>query len=87
MKHIVVIGGGEIGRPGYPVETTDIDKQIISLSNKKNLEVLFVPTANSDSLSYYEVLNRHYGKPHKSAIEHAIDSADIIYVGGGNTLK
>lgn len=101
MKHIVAIGGGEIGRPGYPVETTDIDKQIISLSGKTNPAVLFLPTASSDSPGYYEVFSRHYGKrlgcnvtvlnlyskPHKRTMESAIERADVIYVGGGNTLK
>lgn len=101
MKHIVAIGGGEIGRPGYPVETTGIDKQIISLSGKKNPAVLFLPTASTDSTGYYEVFNQHYGKrlgcnvlvlnlyskPSITTIEHAIRSADIMYVGGGNTLK
>jgi dipeptidase E len=101
MKHIVAIGGGEIGRPGYPIETTDIDKQIISLSGKDNPVVLFLPTASTDSTGYYEVFNQHYGKrlgcnvtvlnlyskPAKSTIERTIADADIIYVGGGNTLK
>lgn len=101
MKHIVAIGGGEIGRPGYPIETTAIDKQIISLSGKSNPDVLFLPTASTDSAGYYKVFDEHYGKrlgcnvtvlnlyskPTKTAIEYAIDSANIIYVGGGNTLK
>ena len=40
MKKIVAIGGGEIGRPGYPVETTKIDKDIINLTGKKNPKFL-----------------------------------------------
>ncbi len=36
MQKIVAIGGGEIGRPGFPVETTSIDKEIIFLSGKKD---------------------------------------------------
>lgn len=101
MKHIVAIGGGEIGRPGYPIETTAIDKQIISASGKMNPNVLFVPTASTDSSGYCEVFRQHYGKrlgctvtvlnlysePTEAAIEQEIDNADIIYVGGGNTLK
>ena len=34
MGKIVAIGGGEMGRPGYPVETTIIDKEIIRLTGK-----------------------------------------------------
>ncbi len=30
MKKIIAIGGGEIGRPGYPAETTPIDKEILN---------------------------------------------------------
>ena len=101
MTHIIAIGGGEIGRPGYPVETTEIDKQIIHLSGKTNPKVLFIPTASTDSSGYSEVFKQHYGnrlgcdvqvlnlysKPSKTNIERLIDEANIIYVGGGNTLK
>lgn len=101
MKHIVAIGGGEIGRPGHPVETTEIDKQIVSLSGKTNPKVLFVPTASTDSSVYCDVFNQHYrkrlgcdvsmlnlyGKPTSTTVERAVAGADIIYVGGGNTLR
>ena len=36
MKKIIAIGGGEMGRPGYSVETMKIDKEIINLTGKKN---------------------------------------------------
>ena len=99
---IVAIGGGEIGRPGFPVETTKIDKEIIALTGKKNPKVLFIPTASSDSESYYEVIQKHFGKRlgcktdvlylikeklSKKQIIEKIFSSDIIYVGGGNTAK
>ncbi|KKU48658.1 hypothetical protein A3H10_00525 [Candidatus Uhrbacteria bacterium RIFCSPLOWO2_12_FULL_46_10] len=102
MKKIVAIGGGEIGRPGYPIETTRIDKEIIRLSGKKNPKLLFVPTASSDSESYVEVVKKHFGKklrcktdvlylakkrPSKKEIKEKIFQSDIVYVGGGNTLK
>ena len=62
MKKIVVIGGGEIGRPGYPVETTKIDKEIIKLTGKKKPKLLFIPTASSDSELYVRCINKHFGK-------------------------
>ena len=34
MRKMVAIGGGEIGRPGYSIETTEIDKEIIALTGK-----------------------------------------------------
>ena len=99
---IIAIGGGEIGRPGYPVETTKIDKEIIALTGKKKPRLLFVPTASSDSKSYYEVVKKHFGKRlgcktdvlylikgklTKKQIEEKVFNSDIIYVGGGNTAK
>jgi dipeptidase E len=102
MKKIVAIGGGEIGRPGFPVETTKIDKETIRLAGKKCPRLLFLPTASSDSKSYAKIVDRHFGrrlgcrvetlfllsgqlKPKE--IKRKIMDADIIYVGGGNTLK
>jgi dipeptidase E len=102
MKKIVALGGGEIGRPGYPIETTEIDREIIRLSGKENPALLFIPTASGDSESYYEAVKQHFGKrlgasldvlyllrerPVIEEIKSKIDKADIIYVGGGNTSR
>lgn len=99
---IVAIGGGEIGRPGYLIETTKIDKEIISLTRKKHPRLLFIPTASSDSESYFEVVQKYFGKKlgcktdilyliksklNKMQIEEKVFNSDIIYVGGGNTAK
>lgn len=102
MKKIVAIGGGEIGRTGFPVETTEIDKEIIRLTGKKNPRLLFVPTASADSESYYEIVKKHFGtelgcktdvlylinkNPSRKEIKEKVFTSDIIYVGGGDTLK
>ncbi len=102
MKKIVALGGGEIGRPGYPVETASIDEEIIRLAGKSNPRLLFLPTAAGDSESYYEAVRNHFGrtlgcqtdvlylikeKPAAPQIERKVSWADIIYVGGGNTLR
>lgn len=102
MRTIVAIGGGEIGRPGYPVETTTIDKEIIRITGKVSPKVLFIPTASSDSEGYYETVRKHFGKrlgcktdvlwlikekPSHKEIEQKVMSSDIVYVGGGNTQK
>lgn len=96
-RAIVAIGGGEI----TPRGTAAIDREIIRLSNQKHPRVLFVPTASSDSVTYWERFQDHFGKflkcktdvlwlvsqrPSKPEIERKILSADIVYVGGGNTL-
>ena len=97
-KHIVAIGGGEIRQ----LKTYAIDKEIVSLTGKKHPRLLFIPTASSDSESYVKAIENIYGKklgckmesllllrekPNKKEITEKILSADIIYVGGGNTLK
>ncbi len=102
MGKIVVIGGGEIGRPGYPVETTKLDEETIRLTGKANPKLLFLPTASSDSEGYVEVVRAHFGKRlgcrvdylmlisqrySKKELTDRILGADIVYVGGGNTLK
>lgn len=102
MGKAVILGGGEIGRPGHQVETTKIDRETIRLTGKKHPKLLFVPTASSDSEDYVEVVNKHFGKrlgcnvdslmllknkyPRKELTDKIL-SSDIIYVGGGNTLK
>lgn len=102
MSKIIAVGGGEIGRPGFTFETIKIDKEIIKLSGKKSPKLLFIPTASSDSESYYEVVKKYFGKKlscrvdvlylikkqiNFKEIKDKILNADIIYVGGGNTLK
>ncbi len=102
MKKIVAIGGGEIGRPGFKVETRKIDEEIIRLTGKKNSRFLFIPTASSDSEVYSKVVKKYFGKTlgckidvlyliknnlTKKDLENKILNSDIIYVGGGDTLK
>jgi dipeptidase E len=97
-KVIVAIGGGEM-KPGG---TTPIDREIIRLSRKKHPKLLFVPTASSDSEDYWEDVQKHFGgllkcktdvlfliqePPSRQQIHAKILTADIIYVGGGNTLQ
>jgi dipeptidase E len=97
-KTIVAIGGGNIRTRG----TAAIDREIIRLSGKKHPNLLFIPTASSDSEIYWRHIQEYFGKflkcktdvlfltrdrPSKTRIRRKILSAHIIYVGGGNTLK
>jgi dipeptidase E len=97
-KAIVAIGGGRIRTRG----TAAIDREIIRLSNKKNPRLLFIPTASYDSERYWKHVQEYFGgflkcktdvlflireHPTKKEMRRKILSADIIYVGGGNTLK
>ncbi len=96
-KTIVAIGGGRIRNRG----TAAIDREIIRLANKKNPKLLFIPTATSDSEIYWQQVQNYFGeflgcrtdvlflikeRPSKEQMRNKILSADIIYVGGGNTL-
>src|SRR3989338_40723 len=98
---IVAIGGGEIGRPGFPIETEKIDRRIIRLSGKIHPRLLFIPTASSDSEGYVRVIKNYFGKRlgcsvstlfllrkkiSRAEIRRQITRTDIVYVGGGNTL-
>ena len=102
MRKIVAIGGGEIGRPGHQIETREIDREIIRLTKKKCPTLLFIPTASGDSEPYFQVVQNYFGKelgcktevlylikerPSNQQIREKILSADIVYVGGGNTLR
>lgn len=97
-RKIVAIGGGVMKTGGLLA----IDKEIIKLSGKKHPKLLFIPTASSDSKKYWYHIDEHFcGKlgcktdvlfllkktPPQEEIKTKILSADIIYVGGGNTLK
>ncbi len=99
---IIAIGGGEIGRPGHPIETEKIDREILRLAGRKRPKLLFVPTASGDSAGYVTVVEDYFGKrlgcavdtlylikedPNAAHMRKRIFSTDIIYVGGGNTLK
>jgi dipeptidase E len=98
MSTIVAIGGGEL----KDLDTLLIDRAIVKLVHKKHPKALFIPTASNNSVGYYETFQNVYGaklgcetdalylikeKLSKKEIEHKILSADIIYVGGGNTLR
>lgn len=100
MGTTIAIGGGSIGYE-RPAQTTKIDKEIVARANKKQPRMLFIPTASNDAQTYIDVFNKHFSKlgckietlllireqPTKKVIREKIAKADIIYVGGGNTLK
>lgn len=97
MVKIIAIGGWETREKS----TLHIDQEIIRFSGKKKPKVLFIPTASSDAEGYAEGIKKYFkelwgivdvlylikGKPTKKEIQEKILGSDIIYVGGGNTLK
>lgn len=97
MQKIVAIGGGDFRKH----KTLAIDQEIVTLANKKEPKLLFIPTASSDNSDYAQAIEVHFtnlgcsvehlmlikNPPSADSIEAKILNADIIYVGGGNTLK
>ena len=96
-RAIVAIGGGEIRTRG----TLAIDREIIRLSNTTKPRLLFIPTASDDSERYWRRVQEYFGEflgcktdvllllreaPSQEQIRSKIVAADIVYVGGGNTL-
>lgn len=83
------------------IETTLIDKFIVNATGKLNPKMLFIGTASQDKVSYLEVVSEHFkGRLGCSSVEslnlidsgisfedikNKIFSADIIYIGGGDT--
>lgn len=83
-------------------DTLKIDQEIIRLTGKSRPKILFIPTASHDSSKYCEMFENFYGAKMKchvdmlklykeklsfDQIKNKIMNADIIYVGGGNTLR
>ena len=98
MRKIVAIGGGEM----RSLETLAIDEEVLRLARTARPRALFIPTASYDSVDYWEAFQHVYGEelgcatdvlyllenvPPSENIEEQILSSDLIYGGGGNTLK
>ncbi len=97
QKHIIAIGGGGFGGK-YNIR--EIHQEIVNRANKPRPHALFIPTASSDSPEYSAKMEQEFTelgctisvlqlitqKPSSQEIETALADADIIYVGGGNTL-
>ncbi len=94
----MAIGGGEI----RTLETYAFDSHIVRLAGKKNPTALFIPTASGDSEGYWEAFQTVYrdklgcrtlallllsDPPSPALAREMILNADLIYVGGGNTLR
>lgn len=96
--NIISIGGGSLRKE----QTLPIDRHIVALTGKKHPRALFIPTASGDDREYCEAFDRVFGKRLGCRTDHLllyrrpadraiaagkIRSADLVYVGGGNTLR
>ena len=102
MQKIVAIGGGKFGLGTGPIDVLPICREIIRLSGRKHPKVLFIPTASYDRPASVEMMRRLFTrrlgcgletlyllktKPSVREIRRKITASDVIFVGGGNTLK
>lgn len=97
MARYVLIGGGDIRN----FETELIDLEIVQMCGKEMANVLFIGLASSYSDSYFDAVKKQYKKlectcsylkksnliNNLSLAIKKINDADIIYVGGGDSLK
>lgn len=95
MRKLVLIGGGEL------YETKEIDEEIVKMTNKDKPIFLFIGLASDYADSKYDAIKVIYrglgcetmylkkkniiNNPH--IVEEKIAKADIIYMGGGDTVK
>lgn len=98
---VVLIGGGEIGRGNTSYQTEAIDKRIVSMTEKDHPNFLFIGLASSFADSYYDTIKKIYKDlgcntvylkknnliHNPDLVRQKFQDADIIYVGGGDTIK
>ena len=95
MGRIVAIGGGDLQ------STKELNQYMIRMSKKEHPNVLFIGTASGDADGYIESIRRVFGdlgcdvkalclvteKPIESEIDKLLAWANVIYVGGGDTIS
>jgi dipeptidase E len=102
-RNIIAIGGGKIRVPKHrEPQTSLIDQSIVQQVKRKKPRVLFIPTASEDNAEYCDAFRNQYenrlgcsvqelllyrNRPSIRKIQMLIAQSDIIYVGGGNTLR
>lgn len=95
MGKVVAISGGDLS------STQNLNKYIVTLSEKEKPKFLFIPTASGDFEGYIEKIHKYF-EPlgcevnelclvrktySQKVIEEMIKDSDIIYVGGGDTVR
>lgn len=95
----MLIGGGNTR--GGAWETENIDREVVKMTDKAMPQFLFVGLASSFADSYYDAMKNIYKSlgcncqylkkkniiNNRDIVEAKINNADIIYIGGGDTIK
>lgn len=101
MAKFMLLGGGNVGRGTSSYQTKIIDEEIVKMTKKETPMFLFVGLASGFSDSYYDTMKKIYRElgcsciylkkknilNNPNLVREKIFSADIIYFGGGDTLK
>ena len=99
MKKLMLIGGGDTRKETY--STKAIDEEIVKMTSKEKPNFLFIGLANSYADSYYDCMKNIYKGlgcttvylkknniiHNPNIVKKKIKEADIIYIGGGDTIK
>ena len=92
MGRVVAIAGGDL------LSTRKLNVHAITLSNKTTPNVLFIGTASHDAEGYIDAITKEYNQLNcevkslclvsgdQKNIDALLSWADIIYVGGGDTI-
>lgn len=92
MGRVVAIAGGDL------LSTRKLNVHAITLSNKTTPNVLFIGTASHDAEGYIDAITKEYNQLNcevkslclvsrdQKDIDALLSWADIIYVGGGDTI-
>ena len=98
---MILIGGGNIGRGKSQYETKKIDTHIVRITRKEHPDFLFIGLASNYADSYYDTIKKNYQSlgcktnylkksnliNNPQLVKEKIEKADIIYIGGGDTVK
>lgn len=102
LMRIVAIGGGEVSvRETWPIDQEIVHLAKAGASRGPKPNVLFIPTASGDNLGYCEMVRELYEslgcrffhlkllerKMTDIQIRRKIEMSDIVYVGGGDTVR
>lgn len=101
MKLVLISGGKNAFKKGEEYEIEELDKSIVLLSEKKNPKLLFIGLAREElEKERFKVISENFSRlgctckllskteiEDYDAVKEKIYWADIIYVGGGRTLR
>ena len=100
---IMAIGGGENGRPGEAYETKEIDEEVVKMTGKKSPTLLFIGFTRAEpenAENYFNITSQNFNRlgcvskhlkesdlSNTDLVNRLFENSDIIYIGGGDTIR